>query len=137
MVSAVETDPNGIVRSSLLFRYDVRGRRIAKIVRGGESYFSIYNGDHTWIDFDQSGAVSSRYLFGDGIDEILARERVSDGLATYATGKLGTVEDVIGVDSGLRAEYGYKALGEARVGQDQGAKDRFRSLGVSGTMRAD
>jgi RHS repeat-associated protein len=129
MRAAVEKNSNGVVTNELTFIYDVKGRRVGKESKNGESYLTVYNGDNAWIDFDQVGAASVRYLFGDTIDEILARERVSDGLATYVSGKLGSIEDVVEVDSGLRAEYGYKGFGESRVGGSVGVADRFRFTG--------
>ena len=84
---------NGTIQKTVSFTYDIADRRIGKSVDGVPVY-TLYNRDDTWADYNASQSVLSRYLFGDSVDEILARTRSSDGLGCYLTDHLGTVRDV-------------------------------------------
>jgi RHS repeat-associated protein len=109
----------------------MHGRRIAKISKNGESYRTLYHSNDSWIDFDVSGAVKNRYLFGDNVDQILARERASGALAWYATNELGTINRVVDAHSSDNpgAHYSYTAFGKNTVEGNTDMADRFRFTG--------
>ena len=47
--------------------------------------YTVYDGQHAWADFDGVGLVTARYLFGDQVDEILARWQPTEGTGWYLT----------------------------------------------------
>jgi len=69
-------------------------RRIGRI-EGTEAVYTVYNGDNAWVDFDETGAVIARYLYGGEIDEIVARYRPGEDIVWYLTDHLGSVRDII------------------------------------------
>jgi YD repeat-containing protein len=88
LTSATTYSSGGIILEEVEFTYDVFDRRIAKTVdadgagpQTAVTTYTVYDGEHAWADFDESGAVTSRYLFGDRMDEIIARWTPSDGTA--------------------------------------------------------
>ena len=48
-----------------------------------------------WADFDASQDVLARYLFGERIDEIIARWTPAGGTAWYLTDHLGIIRDIV------------------------------------------
>jgi hypothetical protein len=59
-------------------------------------FYLIYC-DLKWAlaDFDALGNVTLRYLFGDAVDEIVARWTPGDATAWYLTGHLCTIRDLV------------------------------------------
>ena len=64
----------------------------------------VYDGDNPYADFDGSGALTNQYLYGPGIDQLIARidairaGSVSDGLDWYLTDILGSVRQLVQSD---------------------------------------
>lgn len=88
----------------------------------------MYLGEHAWADFDETGAITSRYLYGDSIDKLLAREKTGEGYGGYLVDHLGTVEDVVNISSeSLVEDPEYAAFGS--IGGDRDVKDRLRFTG--------
>jgi hypothetical protein len=55
----------------------------------------VYDGGHVWADYNSSGVVLARYVYGDRTDELLARYQPASGTAWYLTDNLGTVRDLV------------------------------------------
>jgi RHS repeat-associated protein len=112
------------------FYYDVRNRRIGKVVRGGKTIRTVYYDDLAWLDVGESGEVIARYMFGNTIDEILAREKVGNGLASYLPDHLGTIEDVVDVATeNVVNNPEYEVFGGVRSEDGAPAGDRFKFTG--------
>jgi YD repeat-containing protein len=71
LVRATVIAAAGATPTVVEFVYDVRGRRISKRVNGATIFRTVYHGDNAWLDFGASDGDTTRYLFGDGIDELL------------------------------------------------------------------
>ena len=92
----------GVVLSTVDYRYDALGRRIAHTFDTDGNgpaaaiveYF-VYDGLNVWLDADSAGNVTARYLFGDEIDEPLARYRPGEGTAWYLTDHLGSIRNIL------------------------------------------
>ncbi len=102
LVQAQEKSPGGIILREVTYTYDVFDRRIAQTTDADgagpqppETTRFVYQGAHVWADFDASGHVAARYLFGQTIDELIARYRPGEGTAWYLTDRLGTVRDIV------------------------------------------
>jgi len=118
------------------FTYDAFNRRIAKSVDSdGEGVAAavvtrfVYDGDHVWIDYDGSGTVLTRYLFGDKTDEVLARYRASEGTVWHLTDNLGTVRDLVDEAGDLLNHIDYDSFGQIIAQSNAAAGDRFTYTG--------
>jgi RHS repeat-associated protein len=136
MTLATSYSSGAVVLQEVEFTYDVFNRRIAKTVDADgagpglpATRYTVYDGEHAWADFDESETVIARYLFGDQIDEILARWRPTEGTAWYLTDHLGTVRDIVD-DTGAHVNtITYDSFGNI-VGQTNAAAgDRFTYTG--------
>lgn len=120
---------DGTLLGEVEYVYDVLDRRIARTAPG-ETTFTVYAGEHAWADFDGGGEVAARYLFGDRIDEILARYRPDEGVAWYLTDHLGTVRDIASLQGETLAHVDYTSFGAPQVsGPDPDAVDRYLFTG--------
>ena len=88
MTDAVTVDADGNLISDVRFLYDALDRRIGKIVDGVAEY-QAYDRDDVWADLDGQGQTKSRYLYGSGVDQILARQRAGEGASWYLTDHFG------------------------------------------------
>ena len=118
------------------FTYDVFDRRIAKTVdddgagpNSAVTVTTVYDGEHAWADFDASEDVLARYLFGDRIDEIIARWTPGDGTGWYLTDHLGTVRDIVDDAGDLINTITYDSFGGIVVQTNAAAGDRFTYTG--------
>lgn len=127
LTSVVERSPGGIILKESAYTYDVFGRRIAMTVNG-QTIHTVYNGDNAWADFKASGAVATRYLFGDQADEILARFRPGEGTAWYLVDHLGTVRDIVNA-AGVVDHLNYDSYGRVLLETNAAFGDRFRFTG--------
>lgn len=103
--------PNGSLVQEVEFTYDVFGRRIGKSVDSDgagpavtQTTHFVYERDHVLMDFvdvDGTGTThqpvqSVRYLFGPGVDQVLAQQIVATGETQWLLGDhLGTIRDVV------------------------------------------
>jgi len=126
LTSAIRHAMGGAVISTVDFVYDVRGRRMGKVVDGVASY-SHYLDDHVWADFDSSQQITSRYMFGDRIDSILARNRLGEGAQLYLSDRLGSVMDRVSISGATTNTLQYRAFGG--VASESGTGDRYKFTG--------
>ena len=106
--------------------FDVFDRRIG-ITADGVQTWTVYDGQNAWTDFNSSGAVSARYLFGERTDELLARWRPADGLAWALADKQGSIREWIDGGGAVVASRTFDAFG--RILASSGAVDRFAYQG--------
>jgi YD repeat-containing protein len=86
------------------YTYDALDRRIG-IHEGGTQTWTVYDGTSAdashYADFNGSGSLADRYLFGPGVvngavvAEVLARTSASATTAWYLPDKLGSVRDIV------------------------------------------
>lgn len=109
--------------------YDVNSNRIAQIVNG-QALFTVYDGDSAWADFSAAEQVEARYLFGDSVDEMIARFRPSDGLAWYLTDSIGSVRDLVNAAGNvILAHIDYDSFGQIVGAIDLAVTGRFLYAG--------
>jgi len=123
----------GIVTQQTDFTYDVFDRRIARTadLDGAgpalpTSTTFLYDGDHVWADGDGAGNITARYLYGDGIDDLLARHRVSDGTAWYLTDQVGSVHAIVNAAGTVIDQIVYDSFGNVLSETNAAAGDRFK-----------
>jgi len=126
----------GIVLQEVSYTYDVFDRRIARTVdvdgagpQESETTHFVYDGMHVWADFNESGEVLARYLYGEIVDDILARYRASDGIAWYLTDHLSTVRDIINNAGELLTTIHYNSFGQILEISDPAFVDRYLYTG--------
>ncbi len=112
LVEVLDRDGIGQLTQSVAFGYDANNRRLRKSVNGEVIRF-VYNHDDSWADLDAAGAVTARYLHGVRIDELIARQRLSDGRGWYLTDHLGTVRDIGNASGETFVHVDYDCFGRA------------------------
>ncbi len=102
MTRAQRVSSTGVILSTVDYRYDALGRRIARTVdtdgvgpAAATSEYFVYDGLDVWLDADSAGNVTARYLFGDELDQPLARYRPGEGTSWYLTDHLGSVRNIL------------------------------------------
>jgi RHS repeat-associated protein len=101
LIAVIDQDASGTVTQRVEYRYDLYDRRIAKIVdpdgAGAQAATTeryVYDRDNIALVFDGSGQQTHRYLFGLGIDQVLAGESQGQNLWALVNHQ-GTVTDVV------------------------------------------
>ena len=128
MIRVVDKSLGGIILQEVEFVYDTQDRRIAKIVNG-EAFYSVYDGPHVWADFNAAGEVIARYLYGEQIDEILARFRPSVGAVFHLANRLGSVHDIVDSAGRIISHVDYGSFGNVIAQTNPLAGDRFLFTG--------
>jgi YD repeat-containing protein len=72
------------------------------------------DGDNAWADFDDTGSLTTRYLYGPEIDQIFARIGESGDVDWYLTDHLGSVRQIVQTE---RKNIGATTLGRNSNGQ--------------------
>ena len=123
----------GVVLSTVEYRYDALGRRIARSVdldgtgpAAATSDYFVYDGMNVWLDTDSSGNVTARYLFGDGVDEPLARYRPGEGTSWYLTDHLGSVRNILNSVGTIVDTLNYDSFGNILSESSPQVGDRYK-----------
>ncbi len=126
LTEAIRKSSGGIILSDAKYIYDVFDRVIARDVNG-QRLVTVYNGMNPWADYNGSGAVAARYLYGNRADEILARWRPTDGQAWYLADKQGSIRDIVNASGAVIGHLDYDGFG--KILTSAGAVDRFAFQG--------
>jgi RHS repeat-associated protein len=105
------------------FVYDANDQRIGKSVNGTWTWTS-YDGANAFADFNGSGALQYHYLYGLGMDSILARVDASNNTAFYLADKLGSVRMVVNVGGTVLDQLAYDSFG--KIVNETNPFDRFK-----------
>ena len=118
LLTATTRSAAGSLLSSVRYRYDALGRRHVRVAdtdgngpAAATVEYYVYDGDDIWLDANAVGTITARYLHGDGIDFMLARYRVEDGLNWYITDHLGSIRGVTDNSGNLLAQVDYDTFG--------------------------
>ncbi|MCA9213548.1 MAG: Ig-like domain-containing protein [Planctomycetales bacterium] len=112
LTTVSEKTAGGIILNEVNYTYDTGNRRISTTTNGQVLYFS-YDGHNVWADFDASGTAVSRYLFGDVIDENIARFQLGTGVNWYFADKSGSVVGLSDIAGGLSGSRIFDSFGNA------------------------
>ena len=117
----------------MTYTYDALGRQIG-VDTNGTQRWTVYNGSSTdanaYADYNGSGGLTMRYLYGLAVDEILARTDPSANTSWYITDKLGTVEDVVSSSGSVSDHILYDSFGNITTETNATAGDRFKFAGM-------
>ena len=108
--------------------YDALGRRIGFKDNGAQTWV-VWDGQNPYADFDGSGGLKERYLYGPAIDALLARTDSGGTTAWYLTGRLGTVRDIASTAGTVLDHLSYDSFGTVLSESNSGNGDRFKFTG--------
>jgi RHS repeat-associated protein len=100
------TMPDGTIAE---YKYDALGRRIEKAVNGTVTGY-LYDREDILAEYDATGAVTTQYIHGAGIDEPLAMERAGQAYYYHADG-LGSIAALTDNSGTIVQWYEYDAFG--------------------------
>ena len=107
-------DQNGDTVAS--YAYDYLGRRIQKTVYGSPDVVTkyAYDGDQVIAEYDDSGTLLRRFIYGPGIDEPICMVDAADNgtVYYYHLDGLGSVVALSDVNNVIVERYSYSVFGE-------------------------
>ncbi|MCR9296031.1 MAG: AHH domain-containing protein, partial [bacterium] len=135
LTDVVQWDAAGDALLSVQYVYDVFDRRVQRIVDAdGDGPLSavatstVYDGWHAWADVDAAGEVTRQYLYGDVIDELLARDSDS-GTDWYLSDRQLSVRGIVDSSGGWINELEYDSFGRTLSQTHPEVGDRFQYTG--------
>jgi RHS repeat-associated protein len=108
------------------FTYDVENRRIGKNTLSGGQSWTGYDGVNPYADFNSSGSLTYRYLYGNAIDFLLARVDTSGTPMWYLTDKLGSVREDVSTSGSVLDSITYDSYGNILTESSPSNGDRFK-----------
>ena len=108
--------------------YDGLDRRIGFKDNGTQTWV-VWDGQNPYADFDGSGTLKERYLYGPAIDALLARTDSSGTTAWYLTDRLGTVRDIASSAGTVIDHLSYDSFGGVLSESTPANGDRFKFTG--------
>lgn len=126
-------DAQSAVDLRVEFVYDILGNRIARIVDADgdgndpavETRFAYDMYANAWADLDDQGSLTTRRIFGEGMEALIARIDDSGDVAWYLTDMLGSVRDIADDAGDLATHIDYSAFGEIIYVSQAGIADRY------------
>ena len=128
LVGVVDKDASGTVTQRVEFTYDALDRRIAKGVDGVIIRY-LLNQENVWADKAEDGEITTRYLLGNRIDEMLARYNVTNGVAWYLTDDIGSIRDLVDSAGAVVNHISYDSFGQVVCESAPTLGDRFLFTG--------
>ncbi|XHL98716.1 MAG: FG-GAP-like repeat-containing protein [Microcoleus anatoxicus] len=114
LAGVFDKDVAGNVTQNVGFKYDSQNRRISKKVGSTETRF-VYDRDNVLFDFVANGTnqpvLDKRYLFGAGVDQLLAQESAHGSVLWALTDQLGTVADWVDNSGSVANHVRYDSFG--------------------------
>jgi RHS repeat-associated protein len=118
LTSVTTQDSSRSVTKSVAYTYDVYDRRIGKAINPdgagpatAQTERMVYDGDNIALTFDGNGTQTHRYLYGPGVDQILADETPTS-VNWALVDNLGTVRDVIDSQGQVLNHLVYDSYGQ-------------------------
>ena len=109
------------------YTYDPLDRRIG-VQDNGTQTWTVYDGQNPYADFNGSGSLQQRYLYGPAVDQVLARTDSGGTTAWYLTDRLGTVRSIASSTGSVIDHVVYDSFGNI-TSESGGGGDRFKFTG--------
>ena len=109
--------------------YDALNRRIG-IDDNGSQTWTVYDGTNAYADFNGSGTLKDRYLYGPAVDELLARTSSGGDTAWYISDKDGSVQVIYDASAGVVDTIIYDSFGQVVTETGASYGDRFKYAGM-------
>lgn len=132
MIRFEHRDVAGTLLTAADYAYDAFDRRVAKVVTSGgvtTTMATMYDYNQTWSDYGANGIPTVRYLFGDGVDELVASWSTSTSTQWYLSDRLGSIRDVAGSNGALVNHIDYSVFGEILSQTNPARSSRFTYTG--------
>lgn len=136
MIGVTEKSAGGIISSNVTYTYDALNRRIAVTTdadgagpEGSVRLNLLLDRGRSWADADSAGVIVNRYLFGARIDQILASQNPSTGIAWYLNDHIGSVRDIVDSAGISLNHYEYTAFGVPLVASYETGAQRYMFAG--------
>ena len=107
------------------YTYDPLDRRIGFNDNGAQTWV-VWDGQNPYADFNGSGALQKRYLYGPAVDQILARTNSGGATAWYLTDRLGTVRDIVNTAGAVIDHLAYDSFGTVLSESSPSNGDRYK-----------
>jgi RHS repeat-associated protein len=128
LTSVLFKDASGAVTKSIQYTYDVNDRRIGKQIDGVVTERYVYDGSNIALVFDGAGTQTHRYLYGVGVDQVLADER--GGTVVWAlSDNQGTVRDLVDGNGTILNHIVYDSFGRVVSQSDASVEFRYGYTG--------
>ena len=113
---------------AITYTYNSNGNRVAKTVQGVVTKY-LYDGVEVLAEFDQTGTLTTSYVHGLGVDELLAtRNHATNQTLYFLRDHLGSPIVLVDASQQVQATFSYAAFGATR--SKTGSEDsRFRFTG--------
>ena len=109
--------------------YDALNCRIG-IDDNGNQTWTVYDGTNAYADFNGSGTLKERYLYGPAVDELLARTSSGGDTAWYISDKDGSVQVIYDASAGVVDTIIYDSFGQVVTETGASYGDRFKYAGM-------
>ena len=119
----------GTLIEQVNYIYDVLGNRIEEDVTAMSTAVTrfAYDGPNAWADLDLSNTLTTRRLYLDAIDAIIARTTVATGAAAwYLTDRLGSVRGLTDATGALQDQITYDGYGNVTAETNPSFGDRYK-----------
>jgi RHS repeat-associated protein len=110
------------------YTYDGLDRRIGADDNGAQIW-TVYDGSNPYADFNGSGSLLVRRLYGPAIDQLLARTDSGGTSAWYLSDRLGTVRDIADSSGSVIDHISYSSFGSVLPESSPANGDRFKFTG--------
>ena len=127
MTGAVEKTSGGTTLESVTYTYDALGNRIGMDENGTQTW-TLYDGGNPIMDFNGSGSLTMRYLWGPM--GIVARQTSGGTVSWYLADALGSVRDLINNSGAIIDHLDFSAFGTVLDQSDPSEGDRM--MGFAG-----
>ena len=111
LTSVLLKDAGGVVTKTIEYAYDVNNQRIGKKIDGVVSERYVLDRNQIALVFDGAGNQTHRYLYGTGVDQILADETPTQTLWALSD-RQGTVADLIDNNGAIVNHLTYDSFGK-------------------------
>jgi RHS repeat-associated protein len=108
------------------FTYDVENRRIGKNTLSGGQSWTAYVDSNPFMDFNSSGSLLYRYIYGNTIDFLIGRIDTSGNAMWYLTDKLGSVRENTDGNRNVLDSITYDTYGNILAETAPTSGDRFK-----------
>jgi RHS repeat-associated protein len=124
LTQAVVKTSVGVTVANDIFTYDVEDQRIGKSTNGTQTW-TFYKDHNPYADFNGSGTLVYRYLYGKGLDQLLGRD---DGTASkwYLTDNIGSVRLFVTTAGTILDQLSYDSYGNILTETNSANGDRFK-----------
>jgi RHS repeat-associated protein len=124
LTQAVVKTGAGVTVANDVFTYDVEDQRIGKSTNGTQTW-TFYKDHNPYADFNGSGTLVYRYLYGKGLDQLLGRD---DGTASkwYLTDNIGSVRLFVTTAGTILDQLSYDSYGNTLTETNSANGDRFK-----------